>query len=356
MHARLAPLALVLTGCVSATFQSTNGATFPPIADRALGADASIANAGAQRIGSVDTSGQSIATQSDLADKAALVAARAGGTHIVTTRSGVTTQEVTTPASSSTTCTDNTDSSTCTTTTTPESTTTVSTPYASYDVYRVERERWSALDPSERPTWDPDIHVPSSADGWGLSFGEFSTPFPGAPSGTSGDVFPTAYTADVPALQGGWISISDVNGSTELGFDMRVGGTSYSGIAMNTQQRTVPVAYTGTYSGAAAAFRVGKRVAWSDFALAAGVGLGGAVWISMAPHTDPTAPIEATFVEPGQGAVTDLYAPVWASLTFKPSCSWGVQGLAEYDVRSNTDESSPSLSLGLIWQPATACF
>jgi len=268
----------------------------------------------------------------------------------------VTTQEITTPASQTTTCTDNTDQSTCTTTYTPESTTTVTTPYATFDVYRVERERWAALVPNERPTWDPSLHVPSAADGWGLAFGAFSTPFPGATGGTSGSVFPTSYTADVPALEGFWFSSSRADGSTELAFDMRVGGTSYAGTARNTEMNTQTVGYTGTYIGTAGAIRLGKRIAWDDFALAAGIGIAGAVWTSTITHTDPGAPIEATFVEPGPGATVDLYAPVWASLTVKPSCNWGVQALAEYDVREDTDRSTPSLSLGMIWQPATACF
>jgi hypothetical protein len=348
--------ALALAGCASATFHSATGTTLPPIADRALLADASIAQHG-QQIGTVNAAGNAAAGDSDLDDKAALVAAASGGTHLVPGDKGVVTSTYTTPASESTTCTDNTDSSTCTTTYTPESESTVSTPYASYSVFRVDSAQWNDLAEPLRPTWDPARHVPTAADGWGLTMGGFSTAYPGPTSGTSGDVFPTAYTADMPALQGFWMSGSRVSGSNELAFDLRVGGTSFAGTAMNTQDHTAQVGYTGIEVGTAAAVRIGKRVAWSNVALAAGGGIGGALWMTTQTDTDPNAPIQASFIEPGQNVVTDLYAPLWASVTVKPSCNWGVQGLAEYDVRPfDGGASAPSLSLGVIWQPATACF
>jgi hypothetical protein len=343
-------LVLLFAGCTSATFQ---GRTLPPIADRALVTDASIESHG-ERIGSVRADGSQLADSDDVRDQAALRAARAGGTHLVVTSSGYDTYTYTNPASESTTCTDNNDSSTCTTTYTPESTSTVSKPYASYDVYRVERERWREL--GEQPTWDPSHHVPSAADGWGITFGGFQRAFTGKTSGNSGDVFPTAYTADVPALQGGWLSASLVRGSTELAFDMGIGGTSFSGTARNTADHTATVGYTGTYVGQEVAFRLGKRIAWDRFALAAGVGIAGAWWSAPDTKVDPAAPIMDVFVQPTE-TVAELFTPVWASLTVKPSCNWGVQGLAEYDVHPFGDTPDvPALALGLIYQPATACF
>jgi hypothetical protein len=276
---------------------------------------------------------------------------------MVLSGSGVNTYTTTTPASETQTCTDNSDSSTCTTTYTPESTSTTSSPYATYDIYRIDPAHWAELPANERPTWDPALHVPTNADGWGFSFGAFSTPFPGPTSGTSGSVFPTAYTMDMPALQGLWLSGSRVSGSNELAFDMRMGGTSFSGTAMNTQDHTAQVGYTGTEISSGGAIRVGKRLAWNSLALAAGGGVGAAMWMATQTQADPQAPIQASFIEPAKNLVTDLYAPLWASLTYKPSCTWGVQGLAEYDLRPfDGGTSSPSLSLGLIWQPATACF
>ena len=344
-------LPFVLVGCTSATF---HGQTLPPIADRALVTDGQIGNEG-QRIGSVDASGNELDNQGDLRDQAALVAARNGGTHIVATGSGYNTYTVTTPASETTTCTDNNDSSTCTTSYTPESESTVSTPYANYDVYRVDAAQWSTLPADEQPTWDPARHTPSAADGGGLTFGVFQRAFTGNASGMSGDVFPTAYTASVPDLQGAWLSYSFVHGSTELAFDTSFGGTSFSGTARNTHDGTATVGYTGTYIGQSAAIRLGKRIAWDRFALSAGVGIGAAWWAAPTTKVDANAPIEDTFVQPTE-TVAELYTPVWASATVKATCNWGVQGLAEYDAHPFTDTTDvPAFALGLIYQPATAC-
>ncbi len=349
---RLLPLALLATGCMSATYR---GSTVAPIADRAVVAPPGVPG---ERLGTIDTSGSAMASSGDLADRAAELAAVHGGTHVVLENSGVDTFTSTQPATESQTCThdDTTNTDNCTTTYTPETTTTTSIPYATYDVLRVPAERWAELPGALRPdAYDPAHHTPAAADGLGLVFGGFEAPQLAAPTGTSGDVFPTAYSQSAGRLGGLWLAMSRSHGSSELALDLRLGGGSYEGMAANTEQSTPAVHYTGTMFGSALALRAGQRIAWQNVALAAGVGVAGALWSGMA-SVDPQAPVPAGFVEPPGGASADFYLPVWSSLTVKPSCSWGIQGLAEYDVRPlDTGASAPSLAVGVIWQPATAC-
>ena len=72
------------------------------------------------------------------------------------------------------------------------------------------------------------------------------------------------------------------------------------------------------------------------------------------PSLAPDAP--SPFVEPPESPIGDLALPLWTELTIKTGCSWGVQGLASYDVRPfDMAASAPSFAVGMIWQPATAC-
>jgi hypothetical protein len=354
---RIIALAL-LAGCAAATFRPTTQATFPPIADRAVAIDASRSPAIVQqgrRIGTIATSGTGLDDQQDLADKAAIIAMKSGGTHVITTQAGEVTNTYTTPASESTTCTDNSDASTCTTTYTPESTTTVTTPWADFDVYRVESARWQQLPEDERPlALDPSHHTPTANDGFGHTFGYYTAPYQGPTSGMSGDVFPTAFSAGSSQAQAFWYALSYERGSNVLALDYRIGGGSLSGTAINTQDHSAPVGYTLDYVATGLTARIGKRITFDSAELAAGAGLAGALFVGHS-SVDEGAPIASMFVEP-PGTSGDVSVPVWASLTVKPSCNWGVQGLAEYDLRPFTDApASPAFAVGLIYQPASAC-
>jgi hypothetical protein len=47
---------------------------------------------------------------------------------------------------------------------------------------------------------------------------------------------------------------------------------------------------------------------------------------------------------------------VWAMLTYKPTCSWGVQATVSYEVHPTAiDESAPTLAAGILWQPSRTC-
>jgi hypothetical protein len=355
---RIALLAALSVGCGRATFHPTTPQTYLPIADHAVIVDqkraAPISRQGV-RVGTIATSGNGLQDQGDLANQAAVVAGKHGGTHVITTGSGVEISTSTTPASQTTTCTDYTDATTCTTSYTPESTTTTSTPWANFDVYRIEPTRWRELPGELRPQlFDRSHHTPTRNDGSGETVGYFTAPYPGRLVGTSGTVFPTAYDAEPSQAQGGWFSLSYEHESNVLAFDSMLGAGSLRGTASNTSQRTPPVSYTLDFKAARLGVRAGQRIAFDHVALAAGVGITGALFIG-APRVDPDVPTQYMFVDPPH-FVVDVALPVWASLTVKPSCSWGVEGLAEYDERPFTGgAASPAFALGFVYQPATAC-
>jgi hypothetical protein len=83
--------------------------------------------------------------------------------------------------------------------------------------------------------------------------------------------------------------------------------------------------------------RAGFRVRLHDAALEAGTGIGGNLAVG---------PVKTGY---------DAYAPLWAGLTIKPGCNWGVQLAASYDVFLTSSDHSVSTTAGLLWQPSNAC-
>jgi hypothetical protein len=55
-------------------------------------------------------------------------------------------------------------------------------------------------------------------------------------------------------------------------------------------------------------------------------------------------------------ADADLFVPTWGAVTYMPSCTWGVQAMAAYDVPP-TDPSAHTIELGagILWQPSAGC-
>ena len=350
---RTAPLLpLLVTGCVSTSFHSRTGVVPPPVAERAVvveGQDAATIAQRGQLLGTIDASGWAINNQADLDDKAAKVAAQNGGTHVAVTEAGDNTWTTINPATRTRTCSHDDGTRTCETSWMPPTETTSSRPYAELSVYRVDPAQWAQLPDDLRPAaYAPGHHVSSAADGWGGTIGYFSAPYPGPSSGSNGNVFPTTYSQHGSQTQGVWLGGSYITGSTELAIDVRAGGGTITGTAM--AQGSPMVSYTTGYDGMDLALRVGKRAAWQDFALSAGVGIAGGLWMPMGMSYQPSD----AFVEPPQSVAGDFYFPLWSELTFKPSCEFGVQGMASYDLRPQGG-SAPSFGVGLIYQPASAC-
>ncbi len=96
--------------------------------------------------------------------------------------------------------------------------------------------------------------------------------------------------------------------------------------------------------------RAGYRIPMHDVAFAFGSGIGGDMYILNQFTPAPTAiskpgPIEGDFI-----------VPLWASVTYKPSCNWGFQVTASYDLQpTDPSASAPTVEGGLIYQPNAAC-
>ena len=168
-------------------------------------------------------------------------------------------------------------------------------------------------------------------DGFGFTIGTMATPLPPAVSTTR---------VTVPGI---WLS-SSIERRSWL-----IAGDATSGWSSLTEAN--PAASSGSVWGTAVAVRVGRRITYDRYALAAGTGIGVGVWIASVHASDPMSGMV-----PPDGATFDWSVPVWSAFTAKPACSWGVQALATYDVRpTNLGASSLALAIGLQWQPSQAC-
>ncbi len=155
--ATFATLLLALASCAAtATFHSRTGAEYPAVALRAIACTEdearAVATAGGVPIGTIDAKALAVtATQNDLTDKAAKVAAERGGTHLVLTARGIESFTYTQPGQADTVCQHVEGGKDCQTTYTPPTETTVEKPTAEYVVLRIAPEKWSALPESLRP-------------------------------------------------------------------------------------------------------------------------------------------------------------------------------------------------------------
>jgi hypothetical protein len=161
---RLPALALAITAlsacAATATFHSRTGAEYAPVAIRAIACSEdearSVAAAGGIPIGTVDAKALAVnATENDLTDKAAKVAADRGGTHVVLTARGIEWFTVLHPETTDTVCQHTQNGRECETTYTPASESTVEKPTAAYVVFRVPPEKWAALPELLRPVARP---------------------------------------------------------------------------------------------------------------------------------------------------------------------------------------------------------
>lgn len=151
--------ALSSAGCTAtASFHSKNGAKYPPVAYRAVICDEQEAQlvvaAGGQAIGTIAGKGLANASEEDVADKAAAVAAKSGGTHIVLTDRGEETFTSYNPATHERQCVWRDGVQDCTSTWSPPTVTTRSEPTARFVVLRVPVEKWGSLPENLRPATD----------------------------------------------------------------------------------------------------------------------------------------------------------------------------------------------------------
>lgn len=113
-----------------------------------------------------------------------------------------------------------------------------------------------------------------------------------------------------------------------------------------------PVPYTDTVLEMRTAARVGMRVPMGSVALSAGSGLG----LTSLGHIAGQSAYNISVVIPPDGLDLEVFVPVWAGVTYKPSCNLGMQVLASYDLYpGNTANDGVTLTAGLIVQPSYAC-
>ncbi len=153
----LALVGLALGGCsTSVRFHSKTGRTYEELTRTAVHCEENeaqiVSAAGAEVIGSISGKGLTTnADHGDILDKAQIVAARRGGTHVVLTEKGEDFFTVTKPAEVTTDCVRVPGAVECQTVATPATSTTYAKAKASFIVLRLAPERWGTLPPQLRP-------------------------------------------------------------------------------------------------------------------------------------------------------------------------------------------------------------
>lgn len=197
-------------------------------------------------------------------------------------------------------------------------------------------------------------------NGFGLTLGILSGPAMNGPSDHGIGGFATGYTYDPGnTSRSAWIGMSIERRHVAFSIDNLFGYGTTSGTAVQTM--TIgpdpdpgPFHFTGdTYQFAMTA-RFGARIPLHDVALAAGSGIGFQSWFISTKLTDATT--TDLFVDPPDTIDASWIVPLWAGATIKPSCNWGVQVLAQYDIHPTaTQADGLELGAGFLYQPSDAC-
>lgn len=150
-------LAFSLSGCVaSAKFHPKTGQDFTPSVARAVRVEPAevdaVVSAGGFPIGTISARALSTrANGDDIADKAAVVAAKSGGTHIALLETGVESYTYVQAGQVHSRCSRGDGTRDCETSFTPPVSTTVDNPTAEFEVYRVAPADWDRLPEMLRP-------------------------------------------------------------------------------------------------------------------------------------------------------------------------------------------------------------
>ena len=203
---------------------------------------------------------------------------------------------------------------------------------------------------------DPGLEGPVGApNGIGLVLGVLMPPSP--PHGTEPGFAAEQDNTYDPGHTGtaGWLSVDFERRHFMFAFDQSFGTAPISGttVATGSGSTGAPVAFTGHAFDWRSQFRIGTRVPLHDVALEAGSGIGVDMWFLGGDLVNPPAD---SFLEAPDGVGGGFWFPLWASLTIKPSCDWGVQLLGQYDVHpASSDADGYELGAGLLYQPSASC-
>jgi hypothetical protein len=188
--------------------------------------------------------------------------------------------------------------------------------------------------------------------GFALSYIQFAHP---KQVGVNDPAFsPSAYATDAMSVSGGMLTTSFSGRHWLFALDSIFATGTANGVA--SENGIDPSAgTTGTYRDRAIDFgmamRVGPRYPVGNFELAGGLGLGGEL------RGDSSTSVGGNVFAEGPSSVSaDWYVPAWAQLTYKPTCSFGFQVMASYDVHpTDMDANGLALSAGIVLQPSAAC-
>ncbi|HEX4454368.1 MAG TPA: hypothetical protein VH143_26085 [Kofleriaceae bacterium] len=178
----------------------------------------------------------------------------------------------------------------------------------------------------------------------------------GAAPATSGTnvASESSWTASASRPKGAWLALTFERRYLAAAFDWDIGATNVSGTTTNIDPQRAPASseyeQRGWYMRWAG--RIGARLPLEVVSLAAGTGMGLELGMPETPSLEMPTTEDLGARESWRG----LFVPVWASVTYKPTCDWGVVALASYDVHPFTTSTDViSLALGLTYQPSAAC-
>jgi hypothetical protein len=191
-----------------------------------------------------------------------------------------------------------------------------------------------------------------SPDGFGVVVGGFYSAEPASSGVTDYDA--TSWTASGFQPKGLWLGVTFERRYFASAFDWDFGGGSVSGTATSVDPETAgeASAYTQSSLYMRGAGRVGARLPLRDVALAAGSGIGAELAMTSAERfANPNGNDLAT-----RDTYGGFFLPMWASVTYKPSCTVGFELLASYDVHPFTPSANGlSFGAGLTYQPSSSC-
>ena len=217
---------------------------------------------------------------------------------------------------------------------------------------------------------DPQLLGNAGApNGWTHVVGAYATSMP-ALSSMSTTASGVRYATDATTIKGAQLSATWERRHLLLGVDLEIGEGKSVGSKTST---STPDGYSPSAGNVSTAYaanviqvgdraRIGVRFPLHDLAIAGGIGFGFNTWYQSTTPFGTHSANGANGTTAASAAIAttvlddDWYVPAWASLTYKATCTWGVQVNASYDVRpTDFGDSALTFGAGLVYQPSDAC-
>ncbi|HTR55102.1 MAG TPA: hypothetical protein VMJ10_30660 [Kofleriaceae bacterium] len=178
----------------------------------------------------------------------------------------------------------------------------------------------------------------TAPNGLGLVIGGF---YAARPARVATDpIVGTAYDLDGTTQAGAQVTVTATYQHFVLAFDQRY---TTEGVNGTTGPRSTD-AFTGSAFDTGFVGRFGPRWTLHDVELSAGGGIGGDILHGGGEIADT------------QTNLSRFFLPAWATLTYKPTCDWGVQAMASYEYHpTSSDDNTMTYGVGLLYQPSSSC-